>query len=646
MSVNLSLFAGAGWQFFDNNGVPLAGGLIYTYAAGTTTPQATYTSSSGTIAQSNPIVLNSAGRVAVGEVWVSEGVNYKFVLKDSTGTTIGTYDNINSTYVAGDLANTTDPALGDALVGFRQSDSSGNLTGAVGRTVHQKLQESVSVLDFGADPTGVADSLAAFNAAIASFNDPVHTSRGGTIFVPRGYYYLSGTLDIKKHINLLGDGVGYDPTTTIWAPVTYLRFPTNTTGIRIHSSLDSGDTNSGAYTQIKNLTIKSTTKGTTGHGIWASARVILDTLIISDFGKNGVNLVASAGAGTGNANCFRFDTVESSGNGNNGFYIEGSDVNAGVLNNCIASSNSGVGFYDAGFLGNTYTGCLAEGNLPTFIGTGAISGTTLTVSAVTSGYLPVGTIISGSGVTSGTTITDWVSATGGTGTYTVSDSQTVSSTTISAAGGSNYVDYATSNANARHIFLGCYSELGYSYLKNPAMALGGNLCANSRQNPYSSAFVLGSDISFRAPLHHINYGSSVQPYFEAGANDLPNSVGTNSVFGFGLQDNSSYYQVNYVANYYSYRFRYNGNNSYIPFSLPTGGSSWRSFAPAFQNGIIFGDYGAYYVQNYAAAAPTTGTWAVGDLMYNTVPTAGGYVGWVCVTAGTPGTWKTFGAISA
>ena len=129
MSVNLSLFAGAGWQFFDNNGVPLAGGLIYTYAAGTTTPEATYTSNTGVTAHANPIVLNSAGRVAVGEVWVSEGVSYKFVLKDSTGTTIGTYDNINGTYVAADLANTTDPALGDALVGFRQSNLSGNLSG-------------------------------------------------------------------------------------------------------------------------------------------------------------------------------------------------------------------------------------------------------------------------------------------------------------------------------------------------------------------------------------------------------------------------------------------------------------------------------------------------------------------------------------
>ena len=50
--------------------------------------------------------------------------------------------------------------------------------------------------------------------------------------------------------------------------------------------------------------------------------------------------------------------------------------------------------------------------------------------------------------------------------------------------------------------------------------------------------------------------------------------------------------------------------------------------------------------NSASAVPTTGTYKVGDIVYNSVPTAGGYVGWVCVTAGTPGTWKGFGAIEA
>ena len=47
-----------------------------------------------------------------------------------------------------------------------------------------------------------------------------------------------------------------------------------------------------------------------------------------------------------------------------------------------------------------------------------------------------------------------------------------------------------------------------------------------------------------------------------------------------------------------------------------------------------------------SAAPAVGTWTVGSIVYNTAPTAGGYLGWVCTTAGTPGTWNTFGAISA
>mgnify|MGYP001351527838 CR=1 FL=1 len=49
---------------------------------------------------------------------------------------------------------------------------------------------------------------------------------------------------------------------------------------------------------------------------------------------------------------------------------------------------------------------------------------------------------------------------------------------------------------------------------------------------------------------------------------------------------------------------------------------------------------------YGTAAPTTGTWARGDIVYNSAPSATGFAGWVCVTAGTPGTWKGFGVIEA
>ncbi len=49
---------------------------------------------------------------------------------------------------------------------------------------------------------------------------------------------------------------------------------------------------------------------------------------------------------------------------------------------------------------------------------------------------------------------------------------------------------------------------------------------------------------------------------------------------------------------------------------------------------------------YGTAAPTTGTWVAGDKVIHSAPAAGGFEGWVCTTGGTPGTWKTFGAISA
>jgi len=94
MAVFLSPIGGAGWQFFNNDGTVLSGGKIYTYSAGTTTPKATYTTSAGSIAHANPIILDSAGRVSGGEIWLLSST-YKFVLNTSTDVLIATYDNIS-----------------------------------------------------------------------------------------------------------------------------------------------------------------------------------------------------------------------------------------------------------------------------------------------------------------------------------------------------------------------------------------------------------------------------------------------------------------------------------------------------------------------------------------------------------------------
>ena len=96
MAVNLSPVGGVAAQFFDNSGQVLTGGKLYTYLAGTTTPAVSYTSSSGITPHSNPIILDAAGRVgSSGEIWITDGVLYKFVLQDQNSVQIAVWDNIS-----------------------------------------------------------------------------------------------------------------------------------------------------------------------------------------------------------------------------------------------------------------------------------------------------------------------------------------------------------------------------------------------------------------------------------------------------------------------------------------------------------------------------------------------------------------------
>lgn len=105
-SVNLSpLFNGQ--TVFGATGLPLAGGKLYTYQAGSSTPWATYTDANGNIANTNPIILGSDAKLP-NELWLQSGFSYKFVLEDANSVLVNTYDNI-----AGILTQipTTSPAV-------------------------------------------------------------------------------------------------------------------------------------------------------------------------------------------------------------------------------------------------------------------------------------------------------------------------------------------------------------------------------------------------------------------------------------------------------------------------------------------------------------------------------------------------------
>lgn len=238
MAVTLSLFAGAGAQFFDNNGNPLTGGKIYTYNAGTTTPLATYTTNSDASFHTNPIVLDSAGRVpSGGEIWLQLGVGYKFVLQTAANVLIATYDNIPSS-AQPPAANDADSIMyeqgytvtaGSFVVGkiyrivsigttnftligatansvglhfIATGVGSGTGTAELSQTVETKLRETVSVKDFGAVGDGIADDTVAFSSAIAASKQ---------IYIPAGTYLVDTVVVTGNGYNI----VGASPTDTI-----------------------------------------------------------------------------------------------------------------------------------------------------------------------------------------------------------------------------------------------------------------------------------------------------------------------------------------------------------------------------------------------------------------------------------------------
>jgi len=265
MSVDLSTLGGAGAQFFDNNGVILSGGKLYTYAAGTTTPKASYTSGSGNTPHSNPIILDSAGRVPGGEIWLTSGEAYKFVLETPTSILLGTWDNIYG-YTSGSADASTEVqtatagqtlfvlssmaynpgtnTLGVFIDGVNQvvgnsyvetsatsvtfmsglhvgavvkfinlniASTDANVvvytpgfTGSVATTVQEKLQQYVSVKDFGAVGDGVTDDTAAFNTAIAYLN----TISYSAVLVLEGDFVINGSLTPITTPRKVIDGYG------------------------------------------------------------------------------------------------------------------------------------------------------------------------------------------------------------------------------------------------------------------------------------------------------------------------------------------------------------------------------------------------------------------------------------------------------
>lgn len=186
---------------FSNAGVLGAGFKLYTYAANTTTPQATYTNRAGSVANTNPIILDARGEAVI---YLSPGVVYDYVLKDASDVTIWTREDV--------IAD-----AGDAnAVNFLQAGA-----GAVSRDSQSKMRERVSVLDFGATGNGSTDDTAAIQAAMDSFASVGY----GDLYFPKGTYKISSALVASFNGRIRGDGVGSSVITTTSTTASAIRVP-------------------------------------------------------------------------------------------------------------------------------------------------------------------------------------------------------------------------------------------------------------------------------------------------------------------------------------------------------------------------------------------------------------------------------------
>ena len=408
MAVNLSPIGGVAAQFFDNSGNILSGGKIYTYTAGTTTPQTTYTSSSGATAHANPIILDAAGRVPGGEIWLTDGLQYKFLIKTSTDVQIGSYDNIsginsnivnyttsqeiqtatagqtvftlttmqyqpgtNSLSVFVDGVNQYGPG---ALYAYQETSATvvtfttglhvgaevkfttsvinassyGNaeqisytppFANSVATNVEAKLAQTVSVIDFGADPTGVADSTAAFTAAQGTGNI--------IVFIPPGTYKLDN-LRLKNGARFIGSG--YEATIINQGSA-------GNPAINCTSDVTTGQLSSVEFSGFKVVGHLSATVAAVlvaAAGVWAVWKSTFD------FVGSNTYRVLEVQAATAN-NVFRCDFKVTSQDHSNIACV----INGGVYNTFDLFLTNCQSGYAVDFLGTvcTFTKCVADAQL-------------------------------------------------------------------------------------------------------------------------------------------------------------------------------------------------------------------------------------------------------------------------------------------
>lgn len=437
---------------------------------------------------------------------------------------------------------------------------------------------------------------------------------GAEVYFPPGRYRVLTTLNITRQCKLIG---------TTGAVASHdggseLSFPAGVEGIITNafdtnglvdsgSTFDPNPTFSSAGSVIEGLRLIADVEASgwpvghvviggsgnaNAHGIRMRGMCLVRNVFIFGFQGNGMHMVArdtpgGVGTSTGNVNLFRLEGVTIHRCGQNGMFIDGSDSNAGYGLGINVVQNSLVGIYDSSFLGNTWLGCHANTNFSE--------------------------------------------------------------------------QYKTDNVNASSSFINCYSEAGglASSFATGTLVVGGLHGAG-----------INPEARFIQPSGGAN-GTRIYPntetgYLSLGIQSTGTSADTPRATGYALrfQDTSattgstSYWGLNReTGRLVMQRASVGQAFSYYDSGATVANGYARNFTDAPMSSVgqigigthFFGGKTEMKYRGLSGAAPASGEYLQGDMIWSTVPAAAGKIGWVCTTSGTAGStavFKQFGAIDA
>lgn len=471
----------------------------------------------------------------------------------------------------------------------------------------REVAHTVSVLAFGAVPNQSSASARAANdsamaRAIHSLQPTLTAddyARGPVIEAPPGTFYFSSTISVDRLCVIAGaSGYGVNGATTF-------EWPAGVTGIDIvwnNPTLTPGVYENGSGSFIRDLIIKGPFQGspynpgpavTYDHGVHMRGTAHLENLRV--IGWHGIGVLingwdsANGGPETaglpGWTNSFSVKNCVIALNRGDGFKVTGGNANVGHILNLNSQLNYGWQFWDSSGLGNTYITCHANGDL-------------------------------------------------GGGNLSTGD----------------YRDDIGSGGNTWFVF--CYDEglpgAMRSSFSNRTIwwGLHGGATNNGGWAIYSA-----SDIGPMGVKNHTVTGSNAIATYVGREDATRLILGWKSgedALEFGLRAWPVGQAPTTFANWYSFFYGPTSDYPGVAFAGPAADNAGRS--GAVTSGAACFPY-EFYVNmtakkrvSFGTAAPASGTHERGDRVWNLSPSAGGWAGWICTTAGTPGTWKGYGAI--